>query len=139
MAGKTTSKTTTKKYYFARTAAMAAVLWNPDKKTAWAEFDKMGLFVTKDKEVAQAVLDAGYIQVTEKQIEERNLVVPSEGSPTANFMPGAPGRGYRQPTLTGTPTAIEGAPEDEVQGPSLFTDEFPTGPDPKEMGKRTLR
>lgn len=135
MATKSESKKT---YYFARTARQAAVLWNPERKGPWAEFDKWGLFATTDKVVAQAVLDAGYLQVTIDEIKERNLPIPTGESPTQNYQPGAPGRGYQQ--TGGQPATAFPAPDDG-EGPIAFTsNEFPPGPElPKPGEKRTLR
>lgn len=145
---KTSSKTTTtekqapKRYYFARAGNQAAVLWNPKKEAPWAEFDRWGLFTTKDVVTAQAVLDAGYRQVSLKEIKARNLPTPEDGSPTANYQPGAPGKGYQQPKQPQAEPA-ELQDEDDI-GPVSFVDDdddFPTGPDldQPDGNKRTLR
>lgn len=130
--------TTDKIYYFARERHMASVVWDKKTNSALAEFTKSGVYATTIESKAKRLLNMGYLQVSREQVVARNLPVPiPDEAPTADFQPGAPGRGYTHEDGAAPPDSPEQPkPFNELQSGTPGNPEFPEGPP---GGKRTLR
>ena len=85
--------------YFTKLRGLATVVWDPRNDTALAEFNKHGLYCTKDPTIIKTLQHMGYKEVTLEQIKEKGLLVPNEKDDIR-----LPGRGYivegEQPPLS---------------------------------------
>jgi hypothetical protein len=67
-----------KQHYFTKISGLQTVVWDPAQNRAFAEFNKQGLFCTRDQAVVKRLLDMGYREITADDITKAGLPLPSE-------------------------------------------------------------
>lgn len=79
--------------YFTKVRGMATVVWDALENKPLAEFDKQGLYSTKDRKIAKRLMAMGYRRVLADHITRVGLMLPED---YREMRERKPGKGYTE-------------------------------------------
>jgi len=79
--------------YFTKVRGLATVVWDAEENRTLAEFDKQGLYSTKDRKIAKRLMAMGYRRVLAEHITGVGLMLPEDYK---EMRERKPGKGYTE-------------------------------------------